>query len=308
MEHCAGGSVAGRMRAQFKGITPPTLEYDLDNYVISEGQTFTALDYERGSQAALISNNMADELRKKLRMSGQDTMVIGQYLTFGGLRLRITGIFSPKDEKMRGWGMRHRVYIPLMTMQKYISGFDPNPGSLMLKVADHNKLDEQLEAIVAALIARHRGVEDFEYNKAQGVEDAIAMIKNITLLMGIIAAISLLVGGLGIMNVTLASISERIREIGTRKALGASPAQVFIQFIAETTTLSLTGGLLGLPLGCFPLIFADQIRKATPLSPTLQLSHVIIIPITLVSIGIIFGLYPAIKASRMNPIDALRYE
>jgi putative ABC transport system permease protein len=108
----------------------------------------------------------------------------------------------------------------------------------------------------------------------------------------------------------LSSIAERIHEIGVRKALGAKTLQVFVQFVAETTTLSFAGGAVGVALGCIPLLFKDAIKKSTEgaISPTILPQHALLVFAIIAGVGILFGLYPAVKASRMDPVEALRYE
>jgi putative ABC transport system permease protein len=178
-------------------------------------------------------------------------------------------------------------------------------------VTDAQRFDEQTGRIARLLTGLHRGVTDFEYHGAEWADNMKRMMNNIQLIMGLLAGVSLLVGGLGIMNVMLSSISERIKEIGVRKALGARRAQIFIQFLAETTTLSCTGGAIGGLLGLAPKVFfGEAIKKSTQgvMMPTILPEHALIVLLTIVLVGVVFGLYPAVKASRMDPVDALRYE
>jgi putative ABC transport system permease protein len=136
------------------------------------------------------------------------------------------------------------------------------------------------------------------------------MLKNAATLMSIISVISLLVGGMSIMNVMLSSISERIHEIGVRKALGAKNLQIFVQFLAESMTLCFIGGTAGAILGLVPLAFGDAIQKSTDgaIIPTILPVHVLGVFFIIAVVGVVFGLYPALKAVNMDPVDALRYE
>ncbi len=128
--------------------------------------------------------------------------------------------------------------------------------------------------------------------------------------MGLISVISLLVGGLSIMNVMLSSISERIKEIGIRKSLGATSIDIFVQFLTESLTLCVIGGAAGSLVGILPVFFKESVKASTQgaVEPTIYIAHFMYVFIIIVGLGVIFGLYPAFKASRMDPIDALRYE
>jgi putative ABC transport system permease protein len=279
--------------------------------VVREGQCFAQEDYAKGNRVCLIPQLMARDIRMKLRKNGRDTAdLFTSSIDLKGARLRIIGVFGPKTGEMkRGWRARN-VYVPFETVQKYVLGYNPNPGSLWMKVRDPKRMDLELEEITSALISRHRGVEDFEYSKPDNLKEFIGMMENVSRIMGIVALIALLSGGLGIMNVMLSSISERVREIGVRKALGASPLQIFVQFIAETSTLCFIGGIMGALLGCLPLLAQEAIGKATDgvILPQLSLPSVAGVFLIISVMGVLFGLYPALKASRMNPIEALRYE
>jgi putative ABC transport system permease protein len=202
------------------------------------------------------------------------------------------------------------ILIPLKTMQKYGTGFDPDPGSIEVEVKDARNVKLLSKMIANTLTEHHRGAQDFEYRTADWLDKVTSMLTNISILMTIISCLSLTIGGLSIMNVMLSSISERIREIGVRKALGADELQIFIQFISETITLSLTGGAFGFVLGLTPLLFKEAILKSTggSIEPTILPLHIIFTFMIVTMLGIIFGLYPAVKASKMNPVDALRYE
>jgi putative ABC transport system permease protein len=208
------------------------------------------------------------------------------------------------------WQLRRVVILPIRAMQNYLVGFDPDPGIVQVRLKDPEMVKEDAERISATLKARHRGVMDFEYRTADRLDEVMGMLRNATLLIMILSTISLTVGGLSIMNVMLSSISERVREIGVRKALGASDLQIFVQFITESVALSCIGGCVGAALGTLPLFFKGAIQRSTDGSiiPTILPEHVLYVSLVIIGVGVFFGLYPAIKASRMNPIDALRYE
>jgi len=134
------------------------------------------------------------------------------------------------------------------------------------------------------------------------------MITNITLLFSFVAALSLGVGALGILNVMLASLSDRVREVGVQKALGAKPMEIGIQFLAESVTLSVIGGLLGLAVGSFPVLMGDTLYAALHFRPILDIGVAFKAMGITVVVGVLAGLFPAWKAMRLDPIEALRYE
>jgi ABC-type antimicrobial peptide transport system permease subunit len=293
------------------GVGPATWADEMENLELAQGRWLDDNDYELGTKNCVISWWLEERIVPRLRKTGKDSLdLVGTTLSFRNVRFTIVGSFRPKDPDVPLWHLRRTVTIPIRTMQRYLSGLDPDPGAVQLYMTDPTQLEAQAQAVSRALTTRHRGVQDFDYHTSDWVEQITSMFKNISLLMSIIAAVALLVGGLGIMNVMLSSISERIKEIGVRKALGATNFQIFVQFIAETTTLSCMGGVAGAALGCAPLFFKEAIAKSTggAIAPTLLPVYVLLTFIVIVAVGIVFGLYPALKASRMNPVDALRYE
>lgn len=308
--HAQVGGIRIR-RCRLQGTTPQTFAEDLDQVELGIGRLLSEEDYASGARVCVISWEIYDDLKRRLLRSGRDTTdILDMELTAENVRFRIIGTIRPIDPDFKPWHLRHAVIVPLRAMQKHVTGIDPDPGVVRLVVSDPEKIEEQTARVVRALVSRHRGAEDFRYRTADWAEDMTTMLSNVTVVMGIVSIVSLLVGGMGIMNVMLSSISERIKEIGVRKALGAQNIQIFIQFVAETTTLSLTGGTIGALLGLIPLSFGEAIKQSTEgvIMPTVLPGHVLLVVGVIVAVGIVFGLYPAIRASRMNPIDALRYE
>ncbi|MFP4163892.1 MAG: ABC transporter permease [Chitinispirillaceae bacterium] len=296
-------------RASFQGTDQKTFETNLDEIKLLYGRWLTKEDYSDGSRNCIISWQVMEGIMARTPEIPEKS-IVGKTLSFNSLRFTVVGVYGPQNPEHNPWHLRRGVFIPLRTMQKYVTGLDPDPGRLQIQVSDPEKVKMQAIKAARVLKTRHRGVEDFEYRTADWVDEVRSMLGNISLLMSIVSAVSLLVGGLSIMNVMLSSISERIKEIGVRKALGAQNRQIFVQFIAETTTLSFSGGMLGIALGLIPLFFKEQIMKFTDgaIQPTILPLHIFYTCCIISAVGILFGLYPALKAAKMNPVDALRFE
>lgn len=304
--------LAGRtLRASQYAVDSATFAEDQEDIVLTAGRWLTETDYREGRRVCLIGWELEERYREAAGRYGEgEGSLVGRNLLYGEVSLEVVGVYGPKDPDFRPWHLRRAVVLPIRTMQKYITGRDPDPGRIRLSLRDAETVQEGAERVARLLTARHRGVEDFEYRGPERVEEMTRMLENVSLLMSIISVISLLVGGMSIMNVMLSSIAERIHEIGVRKALGAKTLQVFVQFVAETTTLSFAGGAVGVALGCIPLLFKDAIKKSTEgaISPTILPQHALLVFAIIAGVGILFGLYPAVKASRMDPVEALRYE
>lgn len=299
--------------ARLNGVDSSSYAEEMKDAYVGRGRTFTTDEYENGAQVCLISWSIEEKIHKQLQSahgSRRDLDLVGQWLTMQGVRFKIIGIIEPDDREYAYWELRRTVLTPIKAVQKRMSGLNPDPGHLEVKLENWQNLPKETSFLTTFLKMPHRGVEDFEIKTADWLEEITSMLNNVSILMTIISAISLFAGGLSIMNVMLSSISERIQEIGTRKALGARNSQIFIQFIVETLTLSVTGGACGVVLGMIPLFFREEIKRSTDgaIVPTILPEHLLFVALVIVFIGILFGLYPAVRAAKMNPIDALRYE
>ncbi len=185
---------------------------------------------------------------------------------------------------------------------------DPRLSSLELKIRSVDLLSESLQQIRNVLMSTHKGIEDFTFRTQEDWADQInTFIHNARISGGLIAGISLLVGGIGIMNIMLASISERVREIGIRKSVGATTGNIFIQILAESVVIAMLGGLTGL-VTSFGLVRLISSFSPTDNAPIVTVTAMLVAFAFSVGVGVLAGLFPAFKASRLNPIQALRYE
>ena len=208
------------------------------------------------------------------------------------------------------------IYLPLNTMWiKFRSAGsatnsvpDPRLSALYIKIRDIEVLEPALQQARNVLMHTHRGIEDFEFQTQEGwSENITTSIRNARMSGGVIAAISLLVGGIGIMNIMLASITERVREIGIRKAIGATSVHIFIQILVESMVLAILGGLAGV-LTSFALVEFLKAMSPTENTPVVTVAALSVAFFFSAGVGLLAGIVPAIKASRLNPIQALRYE
>ncbi len=328
------------------GVWPAVLDMNL--HTLQHGRFFTDIDEEKANSVCVIGTGIRDELFGSPEKTGQEIVPIGRQIFVNGQPFTIVGMFAryeseqerkerelaktrPKEKqagpaRKRGWGRgggggwafwrkNYTVYMPMNTMWvrfRSASGAnnipDPRLTDIDMKVANLDRLEPALQQARNVLLMTHRGIEDFSFRTQENqIQSIDSQIRNARLSGGIIAAISLIVGGIGIMNIMLASINERIREIGICKAIGATGLAIFLQILVESIVVALVGGLAGL-VASFGLVQLLAVVSPAQNSPVITPVAMLVAVIFSACVGVIAGLFPAIKAARLDPIQALRYE
>ncbi len=269
------------------------------NLLLAAGGFFTSADVAARKPAAVIGDQVYQDL---FNGAGDPT---GQKIRLNGLSYRVAGVLQRKGDASTD----SSVYVPISTFKRHVAGSD-NYALVNVRAASGDVMRQVQDQIEAELLRRHRfpnmDVADFYIANQLDLLDTLQGVAGtFTLLLGGIAGISLIVGGIGIMNIMLVSVTERTREIGVRMALGAKSGDIISQFMTEAVILSVGGGLIGIALGfstswAFSR-FGGLTSQVTGISVLLSFGFSVLI-------GLFFGGYPAYRASRLNPIEALRYE
>jgi putative ABC transport system permease protein len=290
-------------------ITGTTPQYsEVNDLELAVGAFFSEQDYQRGAKVAVIGSNIAETLFL-------NTDPIGQQMRMGTIIVRVIGVLESSEGIMMMGRTNDTIYIPLTAMQQTVAQPRTPQGnkivsSIALTVIDEDDSEQVVDEITSLLRERHQlgpGVDDdFRITSIEEISETISEVSGtLTLLLGAIAAISLLVGGIGVMNIMLVSVLERTREIGIRKALGARERDIWGQFLIEAAFLSFAGGIIGVIIGWLIAYFVNR----SGLMPTVVGVDIVLLAVGVsVGIGLFFGFYPAWNASRLNPIEALRSE
>ena len=290
--------VAGeRLTGNLMGCQP---EYArLHGLEVESGRFFSQRDYDSWNKVCVIGA----EARKELY---PDKNPIGQDLRARGVTFTVVGVAKPKGRTM-GEDPDKQVYAPLTTLQKRITG-DKRVWMIYAQVADVTKTEDAADQIWALLMRRHNNQPDFTVDTQSRILEAIGKILDIfSVVLGGIGGLSLLVGGIGIMNIMLVSVTERTREIGLRKAVGAKRRHILVQFLTESMTLSGVGGLIGIGLGA-GLSRAVELAMRGNMPTAVPIWAAVLGFCFACAVGMFFGIYPAYRAARLDPIQALRHE
>ena len=285
------------------GTTAPYLF--IRNYEILTGRNFIPEDIKNNTKVAIIGNTVANELFG-------DVDPINKTMRIGNVPFKIIALLKTKGQSGMGMDQDDLVFIPITTAQKKVFGTD-FPGSIkMINVkAQSDEVMQTTEEDIDEILTKRHNIgktqeKDFEIRNLAEMQETIkSSARTMSILLGAIASVSLIVGGIGIMNIMLVSVTERTKEIGIRMAIGAKASDIRIQFLIESFLLSVIGGVLGVLIGVTGAkaiqIFSDMSISISGFSIALSLGFS-------GAIGVLFGYYPAYKASLLNPIDALRYE
>jgi putative ABC transport system permease protein len=282
------------------GEAPEYLE--ITDWKLAAGSMFTARDVRSAAKVAVIGSETAHELFGPLNPVGQTVRV-------NNMPFVIIGLLESKGTGMGGMNQDDRIIIPYTTAMRLLTG-DKYLRSISVQISGADRMDAAEQQITSLLRQRHRLTagrdNDFSIFNQKQIADTVSSVTTIiTLLLGAIGGISLLVGGIGIMNIMLVSVTERTREIGIRIAVGAQPADILLQFLIEAITLSLLGGTIGVLLGVGA---SDLVGRLTSFVPIVSTGSILLAFGVSCAVGVFFGFYPARKAALLNPIDALRYE
>lgn len=301
--------LSGRYQVSVKGANTNTsvigtnsVYPSIRNVDINLGFFITDQHLKNKSKVAVLGPAVRDDI------FGVDVNPVGQTIRIKQIDFKVIGVTKAKG----GTGFSNQddmIFVPISTAQQFLSGSD-KVGTISVQAKDQKSMETMQAQITKLLLSRHNisdpTLADFStLNQADIVATASSVAKTFTILLGSVAAISLLVGGIGIMNMMLTNVTERTREIGLRKAIGAKRKDISRQFLVEAITLTFIGGVLGIILGCLAALLASKLGGIS--TKVSWLSILLAFGVS-AFIGIAFGYYPAKRAARFNPIDALRFE
>lgn len=283
------------------GVSPEYIE--IRKYSVSKGRNFTEREIKTYAKVCLIGQTIVENL------FADGTNPIGQSIRFGSIPLKVIGVLEEKGENGMGQDQDDIIMAPYTAVQKRILAIT-YINSIFASAASEAQNDEAIDQLTESLRKTHKiksnDKDDFRVMSQSEMVQTFSSISDImTMLLGAIAGISLLVGGIGIMNIMYVSVTERTREIGLRLSVGGRSTDILSQFLIESIILSVSGGILGITLG---IIASQLVTMLAGWPVVIQPLSVILSFLVCSAIGVFFGWYPARKAASLNPIDALRYE
>jgi putative ABC transport system permease protein len=286
------------------GVSPSYLT--IRDWSFTSGGPFTQFDLDSAARVAVLGQTTVENLFEP----GEEP--VGSNIRLKNVTFRVVGVLAPKGQSMQGADQDDIIFIPFSTAERKVFGsqFLGSVGALFASTERTDDLAEAVEQIRGLLRVRHRLQPDQSDDFTIRTQVDIGKIQEgtgqtLTMMLFAVASVSLLVGGIGIMNIILVSVTERTREIGVRMAVGAKRVHILLQFLIEAMTLSLVGGLIGIAVG----VIGAKLTTIVAGWPTIiSMETVAMAFIFSVAVGLFFGLYPANKAARLNPIEALRYE
>lgn len=285
------------------GTTMPY--FMIRNYEIESGRGFLPEDNKNSTKVAIIGQTVATELFG-------DVDPINKTIRIGNVPFKVVGLLKKKGSSGMGQDQDDMVFIPITTAQRKVFGTDfPGTVNMIAVKAQNDEVINMAQEDITELLHQRHNIgknqeNDFEIRNLAEMQETIkSATKTMSLLLGAIASVSLIVGGIGIMNIMLVSVTERTKEIGIRMAIGAKASDIRIQFLIESFLLSMIGGLIGVFIG---VAGALLMQKYGGMNVAITFESILLSMGFSAAIGIGFGYYPAYKASLLNPIDALRYE
>ena len=275
---------------------------DVNNWTMAEGRFISSKNVENRERVAVVGHTVVKNL-----FAGEDP--VGKEIRVKNIPFRVIGVLNSKGNGTMGNDQDDVIFIPYTTAMERVEGVD-YLRMVYVVASDDNGIDRLQSDIENLLRVRHSikdtNLDDFNIQNMKSIMETMEQTTGtLTLFLGAVAAISLVVGGIGIMNIMLVSVTERTREIGIRKALGATYFVIVTQFLIEAVVISLMGGLIGIALG---IGASKLIGLASGMSTVISVPTIVLSFAFSMAIGLVFGIYPARKAAKLNPIDALHYE